>query len=110
MITDQAHDALLALHRRAGSTAESYSLDRIDRSLDEISRNPGNDRPAPYQIRSAYANAGKVIAARRAIAPTTSLDRPRDDSHGSAAPDPGADEGRYAVVELLDWLRTSPSF
>ncbi len=106
---DQAQNALLSLQRRASYTADSYSLDRIDRALDEISRHVDNPRPAAFQIRSAYANAGKVIASRRAIAPTASLDRPRADDPGSAAPDPGADEGGYAAVELLDWLRMSPS-
>jgi hypothetical protein len=109
MITEQAHDALVSMQRRARNTADSYSLDRIDRALDEISRNLGNDRPAPFQTRSAYANAGKVIASRRLIAPTVSLDRARDDEPASAARGIGADEDGYAVVELLDWLRTSPS-
>lgn len=110
MISDQARDALIGLHRRASRTYDLYSLDRIDRALDEISRNTGNDRPAAFQVRSANANAGKVIASRRAIAQMDSLDRESDHDAGPATPDPGVEEGGYAVVDLLDWLRNSPSF
>jgi len=97
MFTSQAQSAYSTLQARAISATDSYIVDRLERALDEIIRNPRNTRPAPFQVRSAWANAGKVIDDRRKLAPQLSLDAPGMD-------DQTAIDGRYGSVEILDWL------
>lgn len=98
MSLSEAQRAIVSLQNRALSTSEGYKIDVLDRALDEVVRNYGNPRPAPWQIRSALANAAKVVQFRRDTVTTTSL----DDS-GSAS-DLGAIDEEFVVLEIRDWL------
>src|SRR4051794_39811195 len=100
MFSPEAQSAFIALQSRASKTTDNYGLERIDRALDEILRNAEKADPAPFQIRSALANASKVIANRRTVAPTCSIDDP--------AVEAGAVDGQYDAVDLMCWLATTP--
>jgi DNA-binding CsgD family transcriptional regulator len=62
-MTGQAQAALIHLYERAQRATDSFTQERIDRALDEIVRVNSTDPPA-WQVRSAMANASKVITAR----------------------------------------------
>jgi DNA-binding CsgD family transcriptional regulator len=62
-MTGQAQVALLRLYGRAQRATESFAQERIDRALDEIVR-INSSEPPTWQVRSAMANASKVITAR----------------------------------------------
>lgn len=94
------------LQQRAARFYDIYELERIDRALDEIVENLHRTDPVPFQCRSALANAAKVIRKRRAIRRYDSLDKPFADG---ALLDVGVVEGDLAVVELIEWIDTSPS-
>lgn len=94
------------LQRRAARLYDVYELERLDRALDEIVENLHREYPAPFQCRSALANAAKVIQKRRTIRRYDSLDKPFADG---ALPDVGVVEANFAVIELIQWIDTSPS-
>lgn len=96
MLSSEAESAYLALQSRALSARESYTIDRVERALDEIIRNPENTKPADHQVRSAWANAGKVLENRRSLAPQMSLDTP-----GLQLAEV---DGAFDAVEIFDWL------
>ena len=91
VMTGQAQAALTRLHEQARNTTDNFDLERIDRALDEIVR---LNSPESYgrQVRSATANASKVILDRRDIAPCISLDALPSDN-------------QEAVIDLRLWLR-----
>jgi DNA-directed RNA polymerase specialized sigma24 family protein len=96
VMTGQAQAALTRLHEQARSTSDNFDLERIDRALDEIVR---LNSPESYgrQVRSAMANASKVILDRRDIAPFISLD---------ALPvEHGPSDNQEAAIGLRLWLR-----
>lgn len=97
MLTEQARDAMTALYARARKTGDVFELERIDRALDEIVRR-NDTKPAAFQIRSAMANASKVILARRAIVACASLD---------GAQHFGALDGHFAATDLTLWLEAT---
>jgi hypothetical protein len=97
MFTTQAQSAYSTLQTRAIPATDSYILDRLERALDEIIRNPQNTRPAAFQVRSAWANAGKVIDDRRRLAPQFSFNAPGMEEQTAI-------DSRYGAVETLDWL------
>lgn len=105
MITQQAQQALISLQQRAINTHDSYFLERAERALDEVVRNHENASPAAFQIRSALANAAKVIADRRTKVPVASLDC-EVEGH-SFTQEPGVTDGGYAVVDLLQWIHST---
>ncbi len=78
MLSSEAEFALIILQRRSAQARDIFEIERMDRALDEIVRNPGNTSPAPFQVRSALANASKVLKERRAIVAIGSLDRDLD--------------------------------
>ncbi|OBK28870.1 hypothetical protein A5634_19720 [Mycobacterium asiaticum] len=96
MFSSQAQSAYLTLQSMAMSAKDNYTLNRAERALDEILRNPGNAKPAGHQVRSAWANAGKVLDNRRRIVPQLSLDTP-----GLQVAEA---DGAYDTVDILDWL------
>ncbi|MEU7990099.1 hypothetical protein AB0B56_35070 [Streptosporangium canum] len=98
MLTEQAHDALLALYTRASKTSDNYELERIERALDEIIRLNSTD-PVPFQMRSALAHAGQLLRERRGLA----LFAPLDDIEPHR--EPGRCEVRFAVVDISMWLQ-----
>jgi hypothetical protein len=97
MFSEQAQSAYLSLQSKAMMAADSYILDRVERALDEISRNPNNTSPAAHQVRSAWANSRKVLDRRRQLAPQISIDAP-------AGAEPVELDASFAVVDALDWL------
>jgi hypothetical protein len=97
VLTEQACDAMTALYARARKTRDVFELERIDRALDEIVR-LNDTKPAAFQIRSAMANASKVILARRALVPCISLD---------GAQHCGVRDGQFAATDLTLWLEAT---
>src|SRR5271165_6272383 len=95
-ITAQAQVALSRLHNQARRTADNFDLERIDRALDEIVR-LNSPESHGRQVRSAMANASKVIRARRDIAPCISLDGLQGE-HGNT-------DSHELVMDLRLWLR-----
>ena len=103
MITEQAQAALPRFHALAGPSADVFELDRVDRALDEVLR-LNSDQPAAFQVRSALANASKVLRHRRTLAVTTPL--------GDVLPqhEPGVCDDGAAQIDVLLWVQTSPAF
>lgn len=101
MISPPVAGAVSALQQQALATRDTYELDRIDRALDELLRNPTDTTtPARHRMRSAMGHAYEALERRRAIAPTVPLDLERSDC--------GVTDTHYVVVETLEWLRTEP--
>lgn len=100
MFSPEAESAYLALQREAIATRDTYELDRIDRALDEILRNPLRSSPAAFQYRSAMAHAAQVIADRRRTAPIV--------SPGSAGVEHATVEPGFAEVEASLWIEAMP--
>jgi DNA-directed RNA polymerase specialized sigma24 family protein len=98
-LTGQAQAALIRLYDQAKHTTDNFILERIDRALDEIIRLNSADPPA-WQVRSALANASKVITARRQIVASWPTDG--DETSDATA---GRQED---VIELRSWLRSTP--
>jgi DNA-directed RNA polymerase specialized sigma24 family protein len=98
-LTGQAQAALIALETRACHTTSTFRLEQIDRALDEVLRLNGT-QPTAFQVRSATANAAKVLRDRRRIAPVISLDDPQ-------LGEPGAQDSQIPVIDLRSWLRTT---
>jgi DNA-binding CsgD family transcriptional regulator len=100
MITEQTQAALLRLYALAGRAADVFELDRVDRALDEVLR-LNSDQPAAFQVRSALANASKVLRHRRSLAVTTPL--------GEILPqyEPRACDDEVAQIDVLLWLQRS---
>lgn len=95
LMTEQAKVSLLRLYEQAKHTSDNFALERIDRALDEIVRLNNSD-PAAWQVRSAMANASKVIRGRRRAVSPDSLEALRVDV---AVPSDTED-----IVELRVWL------
>ncbi|MGB8946486.1 MAG: hypothetical protein WCD21_40570 [Streptomyces sp.] len=101
MISHPVEGAIFALQQSALTTFDTYQLDRIDRALDELLRNPTDEStPTDYRVRSAMGHAYEVLERRKAIAPCTSLS-------AEATEIEATDQG-YVLVETLEWLRTQP--
>ncbi|MGW2539866.1 hypothetical protein ACWC5I_03110 [Kitasatospora sp. NPDC001574] len=102
MISHPVAGAVDALQKQALASCDTYELDRIDRALDELLRNPTNSStPAPHRARSAMGHAYEALERRRAIAPSVSLDADRVDC--------GQNDSNLLVAETLAWLRTEPN-
>ncbi|MGP3967392.1 hypothetical protein [Streptomyces sp. 6N223] len=101
MISPPIAGAVETLQKQALTSHDTYELDRIDRALDELLRNPADtSTPAKFRIRSAMGHAYEALERRRAIAPRVALD-PEHHDNGHDVP--------YVTVEILAWLRTEPS-
>jgi hypothetical protein len=101
MISHPVEGAIFALQKRALDTCDTYQLDRIDRALDELLRNPSDDStPAEYRVRSAMGHAYEALERRKLIAPSISL--------GGDHPEHGAMDQGYPVIEIFEWLRAEP--
>lgn len=100
MFSAEAESAYLSLQDQALSATDNYTLERVERALDEILRNPAKTAPAAFQVRSAMANAAKVIEDRRRLAPRVSIETP--------GVEPGTEDGGYVAVEVMHWLDTAP--
>lgn len=103
MINQPVEAAVIALQKRALATRDLYELDRIDRALDELLRNPDERASAASaisRVRSALGHAYETIESRRKIAPLIVL----DDHTDRCSDDPG-----YRIAEIILWLRTEPT-
>lgn len=98
-LTGQAEAALMSLYEHEKRTADNFAKERIERALDEIVR---LNRPAPpaQQVRSAMANASKVILSRRETVVAETLEARQVEV---AAP-----VGDEDVTDLKEWLRRTP--
>lgn len=94
-MTGQAEAALICLYEQEKHASDNFILERIDRALDEIIRLNSSDPPA-WQVRSALANASKVIQGRRRTVSPESLEALQVDI---AVPTDAED-----TVELRVWL------
>jgi hypothetical protein len=101
MISHPVAGAVTALQQQALASRDTFELDRIDRALDELLRNPTDtSTPVQHRIRSAMGHAYEALERRRAIAPLVPLNHERSD-HGHT-------DARYLVVEILTWLQSEP--
>ncbi|MGW7314630.1 hypothetical protein [Streptomyces sp. NPDC054865] len=101
MISHPVEGAIFALQKRALATCDTYELDRIDRALDELLRNPSDAAtPTDYRVRSAMGHAYEALERRKAIAPSISL--------GAEHSHRGAVDQAYTAIELFEWLRADP--
>lgn len=100
MLTEQVESAICSLQSQAIAARDTYSLERIERALDELIRNPHKVSISAHQVRSARANAGKVIERRRSLAPSAPLDE--------ATHDVSTVDRAIASAELLIWLDAAP--
>jgi hypothetical protein len=102
MISHPVAGAVQALQQQALTSRDTFQLDRIDRALDELLRNPTEQTgPAPSRVRSAMGHAYEALERRRALAPRVPLDPEHTDSSYIDA--------RYPVVEILAWLTSEPN-
>ncbi|WP_212749052.1 hypothetical protein [Nocardia cyriacigeorgica] len=79
-----------------------YELDRIDRALDELVRNPQKasaSAPAAH-IRSALGHASQAIGRRREIAPEVELD---------SGAEFGAEDQNFRLVDIRLWIQSEPT-
>lgn len=107
MLSTQVQSAVQALQARALATADSYEFDVTDRALDELLRHPGSHHPAPFQVRSARANAAKVVRCRWQAYDQEIL-RNRDTRPGVHRQHRLALEAEGSGIDIRDWLaRTS---
>jgi DNA-directed RNA polymerase specialized sigma24 family protein len=104
MISSEVQSALLDLQHRNAQARDLFEIDRIERALDEIVRNAENTSPARHQVRSAMANASKMLKKRRSIV-VVSLEQYFANGHG----EPDRDEPGYMAVELKQWIDSLPS-
>lgn len=108
MISLEVQAAVTTLQQRAETAHDVFELERIDRALDELNRNPLKTTDDRRQVRSAMRNAGKVLARRKELLPLGSTDDPRlYESVRERAM--GCAEVGYDVVDLLQWLDTTPA-
>jgi hypothetical protein len=107
MTYTQGQSALIKLQACTANARDCYTLDMLERAMDEIVRNLGNPKPAAWQVRSAMANASKIVKQRRQQAPSASLDVERgvgDVLSPGALADP---VDRHAEMMCREWLRTA---
>ncbi|MFF3060174.1 hypothetical protein [Streptomyces sp. NPDC057909] len=102
MISDAVVTAVRTLQEQALRIRDSYELDRIERALDELLRNPAGSTPAAYRSRSALGHAYETLERRKAIAPQTELE--------VSGQEPGYDEGAFHEIEMMAWLCVEPGF
>ncbi|WP_406260217.1 hypothetical protein OIA45_19260 [Streptomyces chartreusis] len=101
MISHPVEGAIVALQQSARVTFDTYQLDRIDRALDELLRNPSDEStPAEYRVRSAMGHAYEVLERRKTIAPLVSLEAEHTEQ--------GVSDRDYPLVEINEWLRGEP--
>lgn len=102
MISQSVQAAVVALQQRALASRDLYELDRIERALDELLRNPGERAvtTSASRARSALGHAYEAIERRRKIAPATVLDDQTD---------PGFEDQNYRVAEIHLWLKSEPA-
>jgi hypothetical protein len=102
MISHPVAGAVQALQQQALASRDTFQLDRIDRALDELLRNPTEHAgPAPSRVRSAMGHAYEALERRRTLAPSVPLDSEHTDSSYVDA--------SYLVVEILAWLTSEPN-
>ncbi|SFC60096.1 hypothetical protein [Streptomyces aidingensis] len=103
MFSDVIEAAVITLQRRAMHTRDSYDLERSERAIDELLRDPENPSgSARHRIRSARGHAYEVLERRKAIAPRAIM-------HAGMT-EPSCTEHSFSRTEWLDWIRTEPTF
>ena len=106
MMSLEVQTAVRTLQQRAVSAHDVFELDRIDRALDELTRNPQKTAEPQHQVRGAISNASKVLVRRKKRLPLGSSDDP--DLHESARERAFAFiEGGFDTADLRQWLDTT---
>lgn len=108
MISASVLAAVIDLQQRALRSSDGFEIDRFERALDELLRNPKKTTPAAFQQRSALANAGKIAQARRLIAPTSAVDISDMGGEHVGVSLPTID-GAVDEMDIHLWLETTPS-
>jgi hypothetical protein len=104
----EVQTAVRTLQQRALSAHDVFDLDRIDRALDEFTRNPGRTADPQHQVRSALSNASKVLVGRKKRLPLGSSDDPglhepvRELAFACV-------EGGFDTVDIRNWLYDAES-
>ncbi|MFE6981114.1 hypothetical protein [Streptomyces griseus] len=102
MMSQAVVDAVRILQDRTRKARDNYELERIDRALDEILRNPMNITPAKAQVKSAWGHAYTVLEKRKA------LTRPQPIEEMFAHPQ--VEEFGYAQTEMICWISSELGF
>lgn len=99
-LTGQSEAALIRLYKRARRAQDDYTLERVDRALDEIIR---TDKPGlpEHRVSSALSTASNAIREQREVIATEYLEDLKED-----VPVPGSEED---VIDLMDWVARSRS-
>lgn len=108
MISTSVQTAVAQLQQQALRSHDVYELDRLDRAIDELVRNPDKSSPPAFQRRSAMANASKILQHRRRACPVTSLDQPTANDAPSSF-DLARTDGAPDELDIRLWLETTPS-
>lgn len=98
-LTGQAETALLRLYELAKRTTDNFTLERIDRALGEVVRLNASS-PPEQQVRSAMANAYKVMRDRRQTVSPESIE--------ALQVDIAFTNGDEEAVDLMEWLHATP--
>ena len=113
MLSQAVETAVNHLQQQALQATDLYEIDRIERALDELLRNPLKADPAHFQVRSARSHANRVLQDRRTIlGPRLPLVLDTKDGEVSDARvirGFSVSEDGYDIVEFEMWLATSPS-
>lgn len=108
MMSMEVQTAVSTLQQRAVSAYDMFDLDRIDRALDELTRNPGKTADPQHQVRGALSNASKVLIRRKKRLPLGSTDDP--DLHETVRERAFACiDFAFDAADLRLWLDTTPS-
>ncbi|MCD5341429.1 hypothetical protein LR392_04195 [Arthrobacter sp. AK04] len=105
MISPEVQAAVATLQQQADvarKSRDSFELDRVERALDELVRNHTKTGKPSRMIRSARANAYKVLKDRASFN-AFSLDAPELHTEARSKAEASAYDA-YAEFELLDWL------
>lgn len=108
MINVSVQAAVVQLQQQALQSHDVYELDRLDRAIDELVRNPDKSTPPAFQRRSAMANANKILQYRKRTCPVTSLDEQTPDCAPSSS-DLVQTDGAPDELDIRLWLETTPS-
>jgi hypothetical protein len=89
----------MRLYEQAKRTTDNFTLERFDRALDEVVR-LNSSSPPKQQVRSALANASKVLLGRRQTVSPKSIEALQVDI---AVPSEAEES-----IDLMEWLHGTP--
>lgn len=108
MMSDEVVLAVSELQTTALRARETFHLDRADRALDELIRGCTRAAPGGHQLRSALANASKVVRGRRTLF-ERHVAQNRDSRPGVRRSERFVESSPGGEAEIFDWLERSRS-